>query len=165
MARARHNTVREGIIAGMLGALSIAIWFLILDVTAGRPFYTPNLLGASLATLFGPDVTGDSMLMHVLVYTIFHFPVFIGVGILAAYLVHRSEANPSILAGFLILFVAFEVGWYGWTALLSESWGSFAWWQVMGANLIAAAVMGTYLWRTHPQLKHSLTYALEGGER
>jgi hypothetical protein len=31
-------------------------------------------------------------------------------------------------------------------------------------NLIAAAVMGTYLWRTHPELTTELNYALAGEE-
>ena len=161
----QHSTVREGFVAGLLGAAGIAVWFFILDMAAGRPFYTPNLLGSSLATLFGPDISRDSMFMHVALYTVFHFAVFIGVGILVAALVHRAETNPSILAGFLILFVVFEIGFYGLTALLSQRWGNFAWWQVMGANLIAAALMGTYLWRRHPQLRGEFTFALGGGER
>jgi hypothetical protein len=32
-------------------------------------------------------------------------------------------------------------------------------------NLVAALVMGFYMWRTHPELKHELTWALSGGER
>jgi hypothetical protein len=165
MPREQHSTVSEGVVAGLLGASSVALWFLIIDTAAGRPLYTPEQLATSLSTLFGPDISGDTRFARIAIYTVFHFAVFIGIGILAAYLVHRAESNPSILAGVLILFVAFEVGFYGWTALLTENWGNFAWWQVMAANLIAATVMGSYLWRRHPQLRHSLTYALEGGER
>ena len=38
-----------------------------------------------------------------------------------------------MLIGFFILFIAFEIGWYGWTALLArpESFGQLAWYQVM----------------------------------
>jgi len=165
MADRQHSSVREGIIAGLLAAASIALWFFIIDTAAGRPLYTPNLLGASLTTLFGPDITNDSTFMHVAIYTVFHFAVFVGIGIFVAYLAHRAEDSPAILAGFLILFVAFQVGWYGWTALLTQQWGDFAWWQVMGANVIAVVVMGTYLWRRHPQLRRSLDYALAGKER
>jgi len=38
----------EGIIAGMIGAAIIAIWFLILDTFNGRPLYTPTVLGTAL---------------------------------------------------------------------------------------------------------------------
>ena len=157
-----HSTVREGTIAGLLAAMGIALWFFIIDVAAGRPLYTPNLLGSSLATLFGPDISRDSMLLHVGLYTVFHFAVFVLVGIIVASLVHRAEQQPAILAGFLMLFVAFEIGWYGLTALLTEAWGNFAWWQVLGANVIAALLMGAYLWRLHPQLRQEFGYALGG---
>ena len=160
-----HSTVREGVIAGLLAAMGIAVWFFIIDLAAGRPLYTPNLLGASLTTLFGPDISRDSMFMHVAIYTVFHFAVFIAIGILVASLVHRAESHPALLAGFLMLFVAFEIGWYGLTALLSETWGSFAWWQVMAANVIAAVLMGAYVWRLHPELRQELNYALGGVER
>ena len=39
----RHNAAREGLIAGVLGATSVALWFLILDVLAGRPQRLPAL--------------------------------------------------------------------------------------------------------------------------
>ena len=39
---------QEGIIAGTLGAATIALWFLVLDILAGHPLYTPNVLGIAL---------------------------------------------------------------------------------------------------------------------
>src|SRR5262249_56862332 len=44
---------REGIVAGILGAATIALWFFIIDIFSGRPFYTPSLLGSAL---FGRNV-------------------------------------------------------------------------------------------------------------
>ncbi len=38
----------EGIIAGVIGAATIAIWFLILDTIDSRPLYTPSVLGTVL---------------------------------------------------------------------------------------------------------------------
>ena len=35
----------EGITAGILGAATVAVWFFVLDVFSGQPFYTPNVLG------------------------------------------------------------------------------------------------------------------------
>jgi hypothetical protein len=42
------NVYREGIVAGILGAATIALWFLILDIFSARPFYTPSLLGSAI---------------------------------------------------------------------------------------------------------------------
>ena len=39
----------EGLVAGLIGAATIAVWFFILDLYNGRPFYTPNVLGAALS--------------------------------------------------------------------------------------------------------------------
>ena len=39
--------LREGVIAGLIGAAVVAVWFLIYDAASGRPFRTPALLGAA----------------------------------------------------------------------------------------------------------------------
>lgn len=160
----RHRILREGLVAGILGGTAVAVWFLILDVVAGRPFATPAMLGSSLATLFG--ASGSSTALSVIGYTLFHYIVFSLIGIVVAAVVNNAEEEPSLLIGFLILFIAFEIGWYGWTALLArpESFGQLAWYQVMVANLIAAATMGVYMYRRHPGLTRRFTAALAGEE-
>ena len=42
------NVYREGIVAGIFGAATIAVWFFVLDMFGGRPFYTPTVLGTML---------------------------------------------------------------------------------------------------------------------
>src|SRR5205823_1851736 len=41
--------LREGFIAGLIGAGAVALWFLIVDIIAGRPFFTPAMLGSAAA--------------------------------------------------------------------------------------------------------------------
>lgn len=161
----QHRTLREGITAGVLGATAVAVWFLILDTIAGRAFATPAMLGSSLATLFAFPGNG-STLVHVVSYTVFHYLAFTIVGIIVAAVINNAENEPSMLIGFMILFVAFEIGWYGWTALLArpESFGRLAWYQVMVANVIAAAAMGVYMYRRHPGLAGRFRTALAGDE-
>ena len=38
----------QGIVAGILGAATIAVWFFLVDLFNGQPFYTPNVLGTAL---------------------------------------------------------------------------------------------------------------------
>jgi hypothetical protein len=45
----------------------------------------------------------------------------------------------------------------------SPMFGVLGWAQVATGNLIAAIVMGTYMWRTHPDLGRELKHALSGG--
>ena len=160
-----EKTVREGFIAGFLGATSIAIWFLIVDAVEGRPFFTPTVLGIGLLSVFGPR--GDEgAVAQVIAYTLFHYGMFLSIGVLVSYIVHRAEKDDTVLAVALILFVALEVGFYGLVAVLSQArqLGSLAWYQVLVGNLIAAATMGTYIWRTHPELRRELEHALVGDE-
>src|SRR5207253_5248227 len=49
------RVVEDGVFAGMIGALLVALWFLALDAFAGHPLFTPSLLGAVL--LHGVDPT------------------------------------------------------------------------------------------------------------
>jgi hypothetical protein len=160
----RHNSIREGVYAGLIGATVIAVWFAIIDIAAGRPFNTPNILGAGLISILGkPPMMPDTVAFHVFFYTIFHYLAFILVGVIMAMIVHQSERTPAILAGFLIAFVAFELGAIGLTTLLTESrLGGMAWYQIFIANLLAAAGMFWFMWRRHPGLRGDIDKALAG---
>lgn len=158
-----HSVIREGIIAGAIGATGVAVWFLLIDVLAGHPFRTPEILGRALLSVLGPRGS-EGAFTYIAAYTLFHYAAFAVIGILATQIVHWADRMPAILAGFLILFVAVEIGFYGLVALLSEPevLGSIAWYQVLIGNLIAAASMGWYLWRTHPGVGARFDAALSG---
>jgi hypothetical protein len=160
----RHSALREGTIAGVFGATSIVLWFLLIDTLAGRPYYTPTVLGHALFSLVGPVDAAQSPAGLILGYTVFHYAAFIAVGMGLTAIVHRAEHEPSLLAGCLILFVAFELGFYGLVALLTQTQllGGFAWYEIGAANLIAAGLMGSYLWRAHPALGDELRMVLGG---
>lgn len=163
----RHNVLLEGVTAGVLGATAVAVWFLIVDTIAGHPLFTPAALGSALLGVFGQRDARDADLTNVVAYTIFHYAAFIAVGVAATALVHRAEQEPTVLVVFLILFVVFELAFYGLTAILSETvlMRELAWYQVGIANLIASVLMGAYVWRRHPLLKQGFVTALGGGEQ
>jgi uncharacterized membrane protein YphA (DoxX/SURF4 family) len=159
-----HPLLHDGVIAGLIGAAVIAVWFFIVDAIAGRPFFTPSTLGHGLLDILGKQKpTDDSMVIHVLAYTVFHFAAFMIVGLIASLIVFLARREPSILFGFLVLFVAFEVGFYGLVGLLSQSTAlrEFAWYQVLIGNLLAAGAMGYYFWRTHKELGEEFRHSLD----
>jgi len=161
MRTGTHGIVREGVIAGVLGATAVAVWFFGVDLIGGRPLFTPNVLGEGLLSVFGRSP--EPRVVNIIAYTIFHYAAFTLVGMLAVVLVHQGERMPSVLAGSMILFVAIELGFYGLVALLQETvLGNLAWYQILAGNLLAAVLMGTYLWRTHPAMREGLVRALEG---
>lgn len=163
MADERENTIREGIIAGFLSATVIAVWLFIVDVIARHPFFTPRVLGKGLVSILGIHMA-DTTALYVGVYTVFHYASFAIIGILVATIVHAARRTPAVLAGFLIMFIAFELGFYGLAAMLSvnSDLKSLAWYQIMAANLLAAIVMFYFMWARHPELKGEFSEALGG---
>ena len=162
--RAEHSTVREGLVAGAIGATVVAIWFLVLDLIGSRLFYTPTVLGEAVARLLGVGPVGA--VAAFLGYTVLHYLAFGLLGIVAAAIVHRSRAEPTILAAALLVFVVAEAGFYLFMVALNagELFGPFGWWQITGANLLGSALIAWWLWRSHPGLRGAFRRGLTGGE-
>ena len=158
-----HDTVREGTIAGVIGATSVALWFFIVDALQGRLLFTPTVLGRALTSVLRNNQTIPDI-GNVAIYTVFHYAVFIGLGIVAMWVIHASDREPSILTGLLFLFVVMELGIHGYLLILNqrEALTSIAWYHIGAANLVAAAVMGAYFVRGHPEIGHRLNTAIGG---
>jgi hypothetical protein len=159
-----HDTIREGIYAGVLSATAIAVWLFIVDVVARRPFFTPDVQGSGLMRFVGAPRLSDTVALHVAFYTVFHYVAFAIIGVIVAWVVHQARRTPTILAGALILFVMVEGGFYGLAAVLSlnTALGQIAWYQIMIANLLASVVMFGFMYMRHPELKGQFTEALDG---
>src|SRR5216117_4615357 len=92
-----NRILREGFIAGCIGAATVAVWFLVVDLINGQPLFTPAMLGS--AVFWG--ATGSE---HVIVeparifgYTMIHVSAFVVVGCVAAALAAEVEYAPSTL--------------------------------------------------------------------
>jgi hypothetical protein len=100
----------HGVVAGIAGASTIAAFFLVVDILAGRPLWTPTALGALF--LRGEVLAGTAPAEPVLVvgYTALHALGFVGIGLPAAYLlqVPRRVSRPAVLLVALGLFAALE---------------------------------------------------------
>src|SRR5262245_50419482 len=107
--RTPRPLVREGTIAGALGATAIVVWFFFVDIVAGHALFTPATLGRALFSVFGPVSDTMSTFVLVGVYTVFHYAVFVVLGMTASMIVNVARKEPSILLGFLVLFAATEV--------------------------------------------------------
>ena len=146
----------EGLLAGVVGAATVAIWFLIVDAVNGRPLYTPTVLGTALfgggAGLDAPESIVPSFEMA-LSFTWVHVLVFLLIGVAASWLLTLAERNPSVGFGVVILFVFFECGFLlASTAVAEPVLEALAWPAVMIGNLLAAAAMAATLWWRHPHL-------------
>lgn len=146
----------EGIIAGLIGAATIAIWFLILDVLDGRPLHTPTVLGTALfRQSAGLDAPGDLdvSLEMVLMYTWVHALIFCIIGGVASKLIALAERDSNLGFGILLFFVFFEFAFIVVALVFVEPvLHTLAWPAILVGNLLAAAMMGAYFRRHHADL-------------
>jgi hypothetical protein len=147
---------QEGMVAGVIGAATVAVWFLILDTLSGRPLYTPTVLGTALFRhgqgLGAPETLPVSIEM-VWMFTWVHGLAFAALGGLASWLLGIAERHPSFGFGVLLLFVIFQFGFVAIAMVLAAPvLHALAWPAIFGANLLAASAMATYFWRRHPRL-------------
>jgi len=148
---------QEGMIAGIIGAATVALWFLVVDAAAGRPLYTPTVLGSALFR------RGAAPLAEVLpdlemvgMFTWVHGLVFLAIGGVVAWLLAYVERHPSAGFGILMLFVFFEFGFVAAAMVFAEPvLHALAWPAVLVANMLAAAAMGGYFWVRHRNLSVS----------
>jgi hypothetical protein len=147
------TVLREGVIAGLVGAAVVALWFLALDTLQGDPLRTPELLGSALLR----QPPGIPAVLH---YTVVHGLAFILFGIVGALLIAGAERQPVFIFPLVILFTAFEVGFFGAVLILAKSvLDEVAGWEILTGNLVAAAAMLAYFFKGHRQLAHRMTEA------
>ena len=154
-AAARTTTtsdiVLDGLFTGMIGALAVALWFLVLDLFAGRPLYTPALLGTLL--LHGGEAARQTIVapLEIAAYTAFHFVAFILVGLALSWMMTLFERFPIMFFVILVLFVCLQLPFFGLNVALGlQLSGQLHPWTVVVANILAATGMALYQWKRHP---------------
>ena len=157
MNPAGRSALREGIVAGLIGAAVVAIWFFVFDLLRGRPFLTPTLLGSFV--FFGVNTPAgvEPAVGPILGYTILHGLAFVAFGVVAATMMAMSEREPSLFIAFVILFAAFEVFFFGVLSIVGRAMqAALVWWAVLIGNLLASIAMLWFLFRAHRALPRSL---------
>ncbi len=142
-----RHPLREGVIAGALGATVIALWTTAADLLTDRLGVTPALVGAWLFSDFG----ARGFAVNVAGYLV---SLFLGVGVvgvITSYFYNASEEQPSRFTSFVGMLVALEAILIMVLVLAarSELFGADAWVYGLVGNALGAWAMGRYLWRRH----------------
>lgn len=147
----------DGFFCGVIGAAIVAAWYLVLDALAGRPLYTPALLG-SLLFKSGADLSNIAIQPAIVFwYTAVHALVFLGAGMVASWLAAQFERFPAVGIAMLFLFVMFETAFIIFAVAVGQNvLGTLGLWTVGVANLLAALSMSAFLWWRHPSAVHNL---------
>ncbi len=157
-----NRTVRDGIIVGLIGTVTVAGFYAVFDFLAARGFlYTVNLLGQallrgwrdpSILTTPVPVDTGVVML-----YSALHVAVSIAIGLFVAWLVaHIDGPRPQARLAILMLGAGFLVTVFGIGMASSSFKALLPWWSVVLANALAVVIAGAYLLGRHPGLLRRL---------
>jgi hypothetical protein len=157
MAREQTSVLREGVVAGCIGAAVVAIWFLLFDIARGKPFLTPALLGAVVFYGVNNPTGVEISPGPILGYTLIHGLAFIAFGVVAASLMAASELEPALLIAVVILFACFEAFFLGLEGALGQSvFGAIVLWSVLIGNFLAAVAMLGYFLSRHRTLPRLL---------
>src|SRR5881396_3204890 len=144
MRRAINQRFARGAVGGLLAGLTVALWFLVVDSLAGRPFHTPAVLAGALAR---QDIATPTFRI-VAAYTVVHFAVFALLGVAMAAAIGALRVPPRLLLAVPFGLVAQELVFYA--GLLSSGTGRVAvvpWPQVVIANVLSGFVLVAYLHR------------------
>ena len=132
----------EGVLVGLAGAATVALWFLVYDAATGAPFRTPGLLGAALFQGLRDPAELEITAGPVLAYTVVHVAAFIAFGFGVAGLFALAERDRRVLFWLFMLFCCFEVFAI---ALATVVWEVLAhaipMWPFLVANALATATM------------------------
>jgi len=117
MKRPGNPFILHGMVGGALAGLVVAMWFLVVDSIAGRPFHTPTVLASALT---GQETAAGSFRL-VAAYTVVHFAVFACLGVAVAGVITALRTPPRLLFGVLFGLGAQELVFYAGLSLSGAS--------------------------------------------
>ncbi|MGI9590037.1 MAG: hypothetical protein ACR2P8_01615 [Myxococcota bacterium] len=140
----------EGIEAGLIGGFSVALIYLIRDLSVGDPLFTPGVLGTLLIEGAATGVSRDPSAGAAAAFHLIHFSAWMVLGLLATFGVRQVEAG-SWHVGTIGVGVAVAVV----LTVSFDSWAAAA--GLPNVHLWAGAMvgfgfMGCYLLWLHPDL-------------
>jgi len=143
------GVAREGAIAGVIGAVVVAGWFLVYDAAAGEIFRTPAILGAAIFQgIFNPAQVRVTIPL-VLGYTALHFFAFVMFGIATAVLLRAADFEPVFALAAIFLLAIFEIFFVGALAAFDEAAiAALGFWKILAGNVLAMVAMLIYF-ETH----------------
>ena len=150
----------DGLVAGLIGYVAIAVFFMVLNGLQGRsPFYTAALLGAGVFTGLRDAATLSVEPGSVIAYNGLHIVVFLIIGLVSARIALAVEENPRAF------YPAFFAGVFGFILVTAMVFAfalyigsTLSFWSIGGAMLFSVTGMLTYLLGMNPLLRAEIKH-------
>jgi hypothetical protein len=154
----RSEILTHGVLAGLLGYATVVVFYAVWNALHGRsPFYTAALLGA---TLFYGLRQGAEVVVWagpVLAFNGVHLVIFLGVGLLAAWIATESERGAHYWYIGLSLLVYGSIHVIGLVLWIADPLRDrLPIWSAVVASVVALGAMAVYLFGVHPRLRQEL---------
>lgn len=167
MDKDRDVILRGGLFAGLIGYMTIVVFFAVFNLLAGRSlFYTPALLGSALFFGLEDRAALEITAAPVLTFNMVHLLVMLATGMVTSWLFAKSEKYPLTQWAVLValIFIGFHL--FAAVALFAGTLlGTLGWFQILLASVLAAVGMAWYLLRLHPFLRRELREIAMGEAR
>lgn len=140
----------EGIEAGLIGGFSVALVYLVRDLTVGNALQTPGVLGTLLLEGATTGVSNDPSAGAAAAFHCAHFAVWMAIGLLASAGVRQVEASRWPLG---LMWAAIGVAVV--LTVSFDSWASASGLprvHLWAGALVGLGFMGAYLIWLHPDL-------------
>jgi hypothetical protein len=155
-----RQILEQGLVAGVLGHLTVAIVFALANLAGGRSLlYTPALLGASFFYGLTDPAQLEIRAAYVFAYNGTHLLVFLAFGMIGAWLAAIADRGWQLwyLSAFFFMFVTFHI--FGFIQLAALPLGaSFSDATLWGAGLAATLVMAAYFLSRHAPMRAQLAH-------
>jgi hypothetical protein len=124
------DILKRGVVAGIVGALSIVLWFFVVDLIRGEPLATVRFVSGALL--------GGPALAAVPAYTVLHFMSFQVFGVSSAWALDALKVSAPTLLGLALGALLFDMIFYGSViATGADVVGEFGWRNVLAGNVLA----------------------------
>ena len=148
----------HGLVAGVIGYAVVVVFYATWNVAQGRsPFFTAALLGG--AAFYGLEEPGAVVVWAgpVLAFNGLHLVVFLGIGMIAAWLATVSEHGANVWYVGLSLLTYGLIHVLGMVLWVAEPLrGELPTWSALLATVLALGAMALYLLKVHPRLQQEL---------
>jgi hypothetical protein len=149
--------ILDGAVAGIIGAIVIAIWYLIFDAAGGRALGSLQSLAATLFQDFRHVVPQSAFGITLAGHLIFFLSIFALIGIVAAVILETAEEDATLFPTMLVFVCVFEVFSIMIMMLLGPSGEvSLPWWKFTIGDLMATSAMLAFFLERHPTLARML---------